>query len=355
MKKLSILVSVLFLAVFTVASQELLWKAGVHSFFDNTEFTGSKVQIPQTMAGVHLTPEIGVDWEKNHRIYAGVDLLHEWGGDKIFARYDPVIYYEYAGHPFHFYMGAIPREKLLKRYPRMFFQDSIRNYRPVINGFFWEYARKKNYINIWLDWTGRQSEKTNEAFFMGWSGRYTYQWFYFQHFGYMYHYAKKKEPVLQEPIHDNGLILTSFGLDFSSLLPLETLEINGGWSIGLDRDRGVGEWATPQGFFSELKAEYRGLGLLNTLYLGDGQQIYYSDHGSNLYWGDPFYRLKRYNRTDLSIHFFQSRVVQLKFVCSFHLAERKMYNQQALYATFDLDNLPKKKEKNYHYIWDRWF
>ncbi|MCC8146495.1 MAG: hypothetical protein LIO93_08680, partial [Bacteroidales bacterium] len=336
-------------------AQEFVWKAGVHSFFDNTEFSGSKVQTPQTMAGVHLAPQLGLSWQKKHSIYVGGDLLQEFGSDEIFEYYDPIIYYEYAGKPFRFYMGAIPRQMILDKYPRMFFQDSINNYRPVINGFFWEYTKKNNYMNVWLDWTGRQSEKKNEAFFMGWSGRYNYKYLYAQHFGYMFHFAKKKDPVIDEAIHDNGLLLTSIGLDFAKDSGFEKLEINAGWSVAMDRDREIGKWNRPQGFLSEAKIEYKGIGLFNTLYLGEAQQIYYNDHNTNLYWGDSFYRLKKYDRADIYINFLKTPVVNIKFICSLHFAESNVYNQQALYATFDLDNQPKKKEKKYKYIWDNWF
>ncbi|MDL2223902.1 hypothetical protein LJB92_01150 [Bacteroidales bacterium OttesenSCG-928-M06] len=356
MQKRYLILSLFFLGfIFSSFSQELIWKAGVHSFFDNTEFTGSKVQTPQTMAGVHLSPEIGLSWEQKHRIYIGADLLHEFGSDDAIGYYDPVVYYEYTGEPFRFYMGAIPRKILLDKYPRMFFQDSINNYRPVINGFFWEYNKEKNYINAWLDWTGRQSEEKHEAFFMGWSGRYNYKWLYAQHFGYMFHFAKKKDQVVDEAVHDNGLILTSLGVNFAKYTDFEKLEMNAGWSVGLDRDRGIGNWNCPSGFVSETKIEYKGIGLFNTLYIGDGQQIYYNDHGKNLYWGDSFYRLKKYDRADIFIHFYKSKVVNIKFVCSLHFAESNLYNQQSLYATFDLDNFSKKKEERYKYIWDNWF
>lgn len=354
-KKYLLILSFTFGVLTSIFAQNLLWKAEVNSFFDNTEFSNSKVQIPQTMAGVHFAPEIGISFHEKNRIFIGIDVLHEFGSDEFIDYHDPIIYYEYAGNPFRFYMGAVPRKKLLDKYPRMFFQDSINNYRPTINGFFWELNKDKNYANVWLDWTGRQSKEKNEAFFVGWSGRFNYKSFYVQHFGYMFHFAKKKDPVIDEAIHDNGLILTSVGLDLADRTGFEKLEINAGWSLGLDRDRELGKWETPQAFVSEMKVEYRGLGLFNSLYVGNKQQKFRNDHGSNLYWGDPFYRLKKYDRADLYINFFKSKVVNLKLICSFHFAESSVYNEQALYASFDLDNFSSKKEKKYRYIWDNWF
>lgn len=355
MKRISLTILSL-LGIFIASAQDFVWKAGVHSFFDNAEFAHSKVQDPQTMAGIHLSPEIGISWNEKHRIFAGLDAMHEFGSDKIIGFVDPIAYYNFDGEQFRFYMGAFPRKLALEKYPRMFLNDSIGNYRPNLNGIFWEYYQKNNYMNVWLDWTSRQTEEHRETFFMGWSGRYNLGVFYGQHFGYMYHFAKRKNPVIPDNLHDNGLILTSLGIDFSSKTAFEKLEANVGWSAGLERNRdGDGDWHTPHGFLSEVKIEYKGLGLFNTYYRGGEQQIFYEEHGDALYWGDRFYRTKEYNRTDLYINFFKTNVINLKLNFSFHFAEKTMYNQQALYATFDVDNLKKKEQPKYEYIWDNWF
>jgi len=342
---------------FIAFSQEFVWKAGINSFFDNAEFANSNVQIPQTMAGTRLTSEAGISWLEKHRIFAGIDMLREFGSDKIVDFIDPIAYYNFDGEYFRFYMGTFPRKMVLEKYPRMFFQDSIANYRSILNGLFWEYHKKNDYINVWLDWTSRQTEERRETFFMGWSGRYNLNVFYAQHFGYMFHFAKRKHAIVLDNLHDNGLILTSLGIDFSTKTNFEKLEANIGWAASLERNRGGNnEWQTPQGILSEIKVEYKGLGLFNTLYRGGKQQIFYEEHGNALYWGDRFYRAKAYNRADFYINFFKTDVVNLKLTFSLHWAEQAVYNQQSLYASFNLDNLKKRKQaKKYEYIWDSWF
>jgi hypothetical protein len=337
-------------------AQDILWKAGVHSFFDNTEFGHSAVQMPQTMAGVHLAPEFGLSWDNKHRIYAGVDVLHEYGSNKTVDYYDPIVYYEYNSQPFRFYMGAIPRQLVLDKYPRMFFQDSIRNYRPVINGLFWEYRQEGNYANVWLDWASRQTYQRHESFFMGWSGRYNWKMLYAQHFGYMFHFAGVMDPVVPEAVHDNGLLLTSLGIDLAQTTGWDKLEANIGWSLGMDRDRDIAVWNKPKGFLSEIKAEYRGLGIFNTYYKGDSQQVFYADHSNQLYWGDPIYRSKEYDRLDGYILFLKTASVEVKLTYSLHFTEQKMYHEQMLNVTCDLDNLKSKRhEKKYRFLWDNWF
>ena len=161
---------VIFLGFSVTASfaQDFVWQTGVHSFFNNNEFAGSTVKTSQTMAGVHFVPQLGLSYKDNHRIFVGIDAMHEFGSDKSMEYRVPVAYYQFDGEPFVFYMGAFPRESLLDNYPRMFFQDSVGNYRPVMNGVFWEIRSKKDdCFNVWLDWTSRQTHETRETFFMG--------------------------------------------------------------------------------------------------------------------------------------------------------------------------------------------
>ncbi len=352
------LLFIIALGTYTSAfSQKVVWKAGVHSFFDNKEFTGSQVQNSGTMAGVHLAPQIGISFQYKHRIFAGIDVMHEFGSNEAVDYYDPIAYYQFDKAPFAFYMGAFPRKPVLDNYPRMFFQDSINNYRPTINGLFWEFYSKKNdYLNLWLDWTSRQTDTQHEAFFMGWSGRYNLGVFYGQHFGYMYHFAGVMDKEADEGVVDNGLMLTSVGVDFASKTCFEKLEVNAGWSINMERQRrGDDEWKNQQGFLCEAKIEYRGLGLFNTYYRGQGQQVYYNQYGNELYWGDPAYRASEYDRLDAYICFIKNDVVNVQFTYSLHFTENDIYHEQALYATFDLDNLPRKERKPYKYIWDNWF
>jgi hypothetical protein len=338
-------------------SQDVLYKAGVHNFFDNNEFSGSLVGTSQTMAGVHFVPQIGLQWDAKHRIFAGVDAMHEYGSNKTVGYYNPIVYYEFDSKPFRFYMGAFPRKMALNNYPLFFFQDSIANYRPVMNGFFWEYASEKgSYMNIWLDWTSRQTLTKRETFFMGWSGRYNRNIFYGQHLGYMYHFAGTMNPESHTPVHDNGRIWTALGIDLSSKTQLDKLEFNAGWAIGLEQDRATDAgWISPQGILSEIKAEYRGIGLFNTYYKGGSQAKFYDEFGSELYWSDRLYRATRYDRLDGYLYFLKTDAVTLKFIFSLHFVGSGMYTEQQLYATFDLDNLKNKKQgKKYHYLWENW-
>jgi hypothetical protein len=320
-------------------SQQPIWNIRMFSFFDNTEFGHSSVQIPQTMSGVRFAPDIGLRWDSVHSIFVGGNLLHEFGSNKSIGDFYPTAFYKYEKKPFLFLMGAFPRSYVLDRYPRLFFQDSLNYYRPNINGILWEYSDRNLLLSLWLDWTSRQSIDTREAFFWGVNGKYKPGIFYIRLFSYMFHFSNTMDPVVQEALHDYGLALTSIGIDLSGKTFLDKLEINGGWAIGMDRARADGTgWIIHNGFLSEATIEYKRVGLFNTLYLGDNQMYYYKDHQNELYWGDPIYRANAYNRSDFYIDFIRNKSVSTRLIYSLHFAENRMYHEQALKVSINLNN-----------------
>jgi len=339
--KRSFYIFISFLFISTAAySQDLNWRLDLFSFFDNTEFGRSAVTIPQTMAGVMVAPEAGLLWDSIHKINAGVNLMHEYGSPKAIDKFYPTVYYEFNRGAQKFMMGAFPRSRVLEKYPRVFFQDSITYYRPNINGIFWEFRQNKNYFNVWLDWTGRQSKTVNEAFFIGFSGRYNMGMFYLQHFGYMFHLAGKMDPVVEEALHDNLLFDTSVGIDLSGKTCFRTLEANVGWVTRRERSRAENTgWIKLNGFLSEAKLEYKFLGFFNTFYRGDGMMYFYNERGNALYWGDPVYMANIYNRSDFYVIFMQRRNVNIELTYSLHFLESRVYNEQMLKVIVNLNSL----------------
>jgi hypothetical protein len=321
-------------------SQELKWKAGISSFFDNTEFGNSKYQVPQTMAGLRVAPEAGIKVDSVHMAFAGVDMLHEFGSSRAIDNLYLTAYYSFDKRPVRFMMGSFPRAGLLDKYPRLFFQDSILYYRPNINGIFCEVRRSDYYFNLWLDWTGRQSATVHEAFFIGFSGRYRTGRFYLQHFDYMFHFASVRRPVVEEALHDNLMILTSAGIDLAGLTIFDKLCTDAGWVTGLERARADNTgFLTHNGLLVQSTLEYRMFGLFNSFYIGGRQMSFYRDHGSELYWGDPIYRAGTYNRSDIYINFIRNKAVSLRLDYSLHFAEGRIYHEQSLKVAFNLNNL----------------
>jgi hypothetical protein len=321
-------------------SQKLDWRLGLFNFFDNTEFGRSAVKIPQTMAGAMIAPEAGVVWDTLNKVNAGVNLLHEYGSQYVIDRFYPTLYYESDRGPMKFLMGSFPRSRVIGNYPRLFFQDSIYYYRPNINGIFCEYRKDDNYFNIWLDWTGRQSKTVNEEFFIGFSGKYKTGIFYLEHFGAMFHYAGKMNPVVDEPLHDNLLFHTAAGIDLAENTVFSKLEANVGWVIRLERSRADNSgWISSNGLLMEQRVEYRWLGLFNTFFRGDDMMHYYKQLGNKLYWGDPTYRAGTSDRADFYISFLRSNTVSLDLTYSLTFMENRMYHEQMLKLMVNLNSL----------------
>jgi hypothetical protein len=321
-------------------SQQIIWNAGIFSFFDNVEFGGSAVKVPQSMSGVMIAPEVGLRWDSIHRISVGVNLMHEFGSSTAIEKFYPTAYYDLCSGPFRFMMGAFPRDYVTNKYPRLFFQDSVYYYRPNREGMVLEFRKDRGYLNLWIDWTGRQSVNVNETFFTGISGRYNQGIFYARLFGYMYHFAGKRDPVIEEALHDNLLFHSSIGIDLSGKTVLDRLDINGGWVAGLERARADNTgWITMHGMLLETRIEFRGFGLFNTFYTGRGLMYYYGDHDTDLYWGDPAYRAKNYNRTDIYVSFFREQKITLELMWSLHFLESTMYHEQMLKVRININNL----------------
>jgi hypothetical protein len=319
--------------------QQINWQTGLISFFDNSEFGHSFVQIPQTMAGVRFAPGFCIRFDTVNSIVAGVNMLHEYGSHNVIDNIVPTAYYLYDKEPFRFVAGAFPRDLALDRYPRVFFRDSLLYYRPNMNGILVDYSPAGFSANLWLDWTSRQSPENREAFFVGFFGKYNRNIFYIQQFSYMFHFAGIMDPVIDEALHDNILMLTSAGLDLSAVTIFDRLEFNAGYVAGLDRARADNNgWIVHNGFLSEIFIEFRRFGIFNTFYSGEGQMSFYEDHDNELYWGDPFYRTNTYNRSDLYLDFLRNDFVNARLLFSFHCTEKNIYNEQALKVTVNLNN-----------------
>ena len=337
-KSISIPIILLFFSI-NAYTQDFIWKANVYSFFDNNEFGQSEYKIPQTMSGIQATPEIGIKFDSVHIISGGVNIIHKFGSETAIDKLYPTLYYEFNKNSYRFLMGAFHSDMALDRYPRVFFQDSISYFSPIINGFFWEISGKKGYFNLWLDWTSQISVTERETFFAGLSGRYNAGIFYAQHFNYMFHYAKDFDTVVPKSIYDNALMLTSVGVNFSNLAFFDHFDINAGWLAGIERSRGEDSgWIVNNGFLMETRLEYKRIGIFNTLYLGKGQMTFYAEQSNKLYWGDPIYRAGNYNRSDFYIDFIKNDKVKLQLAYSLHFAERNMYHQQLLKLQIALDN-----------------
>ena len=130
--------------------------------------------------------------------------------------------------------------------------------------------------------------------------------------------------------HDRAFLDRS--IDHVLSLGRSSVELqNGNYSSWqLNRDRQDREWKTPLGFMGDVKLRKWRFELSDHLYWGEKQFSDYQRHGNQLFRGDPYYRSKLYNRTDLTFYLLNKSYVQCRVTASVHYTEQKIDNSQQI-------------------------
>jgi len=327
-----------------IFTQNLEWKAGLNYFFDNTEYEKSTLTQDQTMNGVHLSPELGMSWDTAHAIFGGIDALKISGTNSFVDKIDLIAYYQYSSPYIHFQAGAFPRANLLSNYSDFFYQDSVLNFRPIMQGFFVRAGNNKAFYSLWLDWINHQTTTEREAFYVGASAHKSFGYLFADFESYIFHYANVNPSNPLYHVCDNGLAHLSFGTSYANKQGLDTLLFAVGVLAGFERDRGLGDAGNiPLGAVVRLNVEYRGLGLKNTLYLGNPRLVMYNKYGGNLYWSNPFLRSGSYLQTKLYLTVHKSQWLQSKVGVNLHFSEKKLFYEQTFSVVVSLNSLTKSK------------
>ena len=327
-------------------SQELQWKAGLNYFFDNTEFARSSIAKPQTMAGVHISPELGIAWDSVNAVYGGVDMLKLSGSQNITDKTDLIAYYQYLTPLMKFRAGAFQRADLLSNYSDFFFQDSVINFRPILHGLFWQVGQKKAFFNFWLDWVSHQTVADREIFYVGASAHKRFGCFFTDFQSYLYHFAGRENNPFDH-VCDNALAHLSVGVDYSNRQGLDTLLFAVGALKGFERDRTLITSYTPLGAVVRFNVEYRGVGINNMMYIGDPRLVMYKKFGGSLYWSNPFLQSNFYLESRLYLNLFHTPDLQGKIASNFHLSERQLMFEQTFYLRVLLNNHSKFNKKSF--------
>ena len=324
------------LIILHVKSQTFEWRTGFHGFFDNREYFNQYTN-DQTMFGSRVYAEAGVSLDDHNHIMAGLSYLYEFGSKGDLIAPDIILYYHANKGPLNFFLGAFPRKELIDQ-PLMLLTDTLNYYRPHAEGMFLEFRKPWGYQNIWIDWTGRQTNSRRETFLIGGTGHIGKGVLFYEHHFNMYHYAAPAIAVPNDHLRDNGGLTAVCGLNLSAKLPVDSAFISSGIGLSFDRIRNVYDFKTPVGWYSELGAEYKGFGIHGTSYLGDSHTIIY---------GDKFYSSDSYQRIDLYFIRNQSKRISGKLQFSFHIVPGIIDYSQMLVIWVNLERI-RGKEKNTH-------
>lgn len=310
-------------------------------FMDNREYK-DYLSRSHTFSGTRLALDFGLNLDSLNHFIVGANAIHEFGAQPYFLKVDPVAYYKYESSKWLFNAGEFPREGLISDYPRALLNDTLRYYRPNIQGLLARYQNEHFTETGWIDWVSRQTDIDREQFLFGLKGKYIPNLsgpFYISHYFVLLHDAKAAIEVPDDYIRDNGGLQVRLGLDLSKKTGLDSLSIEAGGMMSLERVRIVNKINTPKGFVASVYAGYHRFAAYDEFYAGKG---------SNITYGDPFYNKKMYNRLDLMYTPFLTKHIKGQFILSLHHTPGNLSNQEAFRITYDLGRrtLVKFKDNN---------
>jgi len=326
------IVTVLFFSLHSFAQRSFEYYFPFNGFADNREYTNT-VHPPQTIFGARISPEVGFLLDSTHRLRVGAHVMKEFGSRQNAYQVNPILYYQYNKPEVGFYMGFFPRTGLLDQYPLALLNDTLRYFRPNVEGTFLRVNVGRGYQTAWIDWTSRQTEIERETFLTGFSGKQNIGRFFLDNYFVLYHYAGPAVEIPDDHIRDNAAFMVRAGMDFPKRIFFDSLSLQVSWLVSFDRLRNVYDWRTPSGFEYSFFLRKKNFYCNTLLYSGDRHSIAY---------GDSFYKAPVYGRADFGYNFFRRGSMQMKFVFSLHYIEEKLDHQQLLTVFISTDNLQKK-------------
>jgi hypothetical protein len=297
-------------------------------FLDNREYKDFILRS-RTYSGTRTALDFGLNIDTLNSFVVGANAIHEFGAKPYFLKVDPIAYYRFKNKNWLFHIGEFPREGLVDDYPRALLNDTLRYYRPNIEGMLVRFDNNKNFKEtFWLDWVSRQTVTDREQFLFGMSGKYSPVAkgpFYISHYFLLLHDAGSASDA--NAITDNGGAQVKFGLDLSHHTFLDSLSFEAGGMMSIERTRGITGLHLPKGFIATAYLGWHWLALYDEFYSGQGSTIYY---------GDAFYEKKFYNRADFIFTPFVAKGLKGQFIFSVHRTPGYTSNQEAFRLTYDL-------------------
>ena len=285
---------------------KLLVGADFDTYFDNREYSGSKIGESQTLFSSRLTPTVGVEWGERNRLMVGVDMWSNFGDvANAFAKVRPQIYYRFASPKVRAYAGIFSREEMIGDYSEVFLSDSVRFYENRVQGFMGQYRGDRGFVELSLDWCGMYSHDSREKFRVLSAGRYFldnyHRRFYAGYALQVFHYAGSE--TIENCVVDNIIANPYLGARFSAYFDFD---VRLHYIQTLQRDRAnEDKFRTPKGAMLQLRMEKWGLYLDEQLYVGDDLQPYYSSFRSDAFpygYGGDLYASERFFGTEDGIY-----------------------------------------------------
>lgn len=369
MKSLNILIVLLLATVSASASDStkvsFVYQVNFDMNFDNREVDRSRFTRSMTVFGARLTPSVGLSVSSadgyEHRLMAGVDIMKDFGDSRANADLmrELSMYYRmkknFRKTGFEMYAGIFPRRMMDDRWSEVFFSDSLRFYDNNLEGILMKFHRPKASYEIGCDWMGKYGAVRRERFMIFSSGEgRILPVLSFGYSAFMYHYAGSEEVW---GVVDNILLNPYVRVELGAQMNIQRFSLRLGWLQGMQNDRrNIGIYSFPCGGEFEFEARHWNAGIRNRLFYGVDMMPYYNScdaagykYGSDLYPGDPFYRVHDYNNAGAGIYdrleaFWEPYVgewLKVKLAAVFHFNGGGRYSgcQQIVTLNFMLDPL----------------
>lgn len=304
---------------FQLAAQKksIRFNASFWGYADNREYKAPNT-LDRTIIGTRISPTLQLQMDENHHLYGGIHYQKDFGS-RTEQKVNPIVYYNYSSPKINFYIGHIPRLKVLPDVHASALADTFLYDRPNLEGLMFHYTNQQSEQKIFIDWTSKQTEEHREQFLVGWLGKTKVKNFYFTNDALLWHNALVKNSDENQHVQDNAMFMARAGYDFSRNILFDSLSVDAGILMGMDRVRSEYDFRFTKGFISELYMGYKAFSLKNTLYLGEGH---------NLPNADKYYTYDKYDRLDLGWSPFKSKAVEAQLILSFHFVPNYTSSQQ---------------------------
>ena len=271
----------------TIMAQELKYGVDFVTLFDNTEYAGMQQQWSETLFSARLTPKVSLNWDGGNELVLASDFTRDFGHKTDFVSDTNLhFYYGYRAPQVRLMAGIFPRSEMRGLRSELFFDRHYRYYHNTLSGVL---ARKESasgasFIEFAMDYNGKRTETTREAFAIMTSARYAEKALYVGYDIMIGHYAKDYNEATRDDVVDNFLLTPFVGYQCADF------DIGVKYVQSVQRDR-VNEnvFEYPKGI--ELYATYRynKLTVHNVTYWGESPFVYYGRYGKDLYHGLQHY------------------------------------------------------------------
>lgn len=314
MKKLLFLLFSLF--SLSVWSQNFKYSLLYEGIGDNREYF-SYIAKPQTILGSRAAFELGLQTDE-HQMRIGLSQLYEFGSSIDFHDPKLIVYYQFKNNNLEFDFGAFPRRNKID-FPLAMLTDTLQYYRPMVEGMFGQYNWSWGYQNGFVDWYSRQTNTDRESFMAGFSGEIGHKGLFFQNYLLLFHNAGPAIEIPDDHIKDYLGFSLQAGFRFGEQ-PGYSASVKAGILHSSFRERSVTDgFVNADSFYGEAKVNYKNFYAKSVLHSGQGHRFTY---------GDRFYTVDNYMRTDIGWTFINREKIKASFTYGFHLMEWNDLDQQ---------------------------